>query len=80
MRLYSAHTLSKALGCHGGIIAGDAELIGKLRANAPAYVAHSPSPLPVAAAAVKALDLTRGVSHAAQPSLGECRVRPGGAA
>ena len=28
----------------------------------PAYVAHSPSPLPVAAAAVKALDLTRGVS------------------
>ena len=62
VRLYSAHTLSKALGCHGGVIAGDAELIGKLRANAPAYVAHSPSPLPVAAAAVKALDLTRGVS------------------
>jgi 8-amino-7-oxononanoate synthase len=62
VRLHSAHTLSKALGCHGGIIAGDAELISKLRANAPAYVAHSPSPLPVAAAAVKALDLTRGVS------------------
>jgi 7-keto-8-aminopelargonate synthetase-like enzyme len=62
VRLYSAHTLSKALGCHGGIIAGDAELIGKLRANASAYVAHSPSPLPVAAAAAKALDLTRGVS------------------
>ena len=62
VRLYSAHTLSKALGCNGGIIAGDAELIGKLRANAPAYVAHSPSPLPVAAAAAHALDLTRGVS------------------
>jgi 8-amino-7-oxononanoate synthase len=62
LRVISAHTLSKALGCHGGIIAGDAQLIDKLRANAPAYVAHSPSPLPVAAAAVKALDLTRGVS------------------
>ena len=73
VRLYSAHTLSKALGCHGGIIAGDAELIGKLRANAPVYVADSPSPLPVAAAAVKALDLTRGRLNAAQPSLGKCR-------
>ena len=47
--LISAHTLSKALGCHGGIIAGDAELIGKLRrTRPPSYVAHSPSPLPVA--------------------------------
>ena len=80
VRLYSAHTLSKALGCHGGIIAGDAELIGKLRANASAYVAHSPSPLPVAAAAVKALDLDPRRLNAAQPSLGECRTGPGGAA
>ena len=62
LRVISAHTLSKALGCHGGIIAGDAELIGKLRGNAPAYIAHSPSPLPVAAAAAQAMDLTRGVS------------------
>ena len=62
VRLYSAHTLSKALGCHGGIIAGDAELIGKLRQNASSYIAHSPSPLPVAAAATHALDLTRGIS------------------
>jgi 7-keto-8-aminopelargonate synthetase-like enzyme len=62
VRLYSAHTLSKALGCHGGVIAGDADLIGKLRGNATAFVAHSPSPLPVAAAAAAALELTRGVS------------------
>jgi glycine C-acetyltransferase/8-amino-7-oxononanoate synthase len=62
VRLYSAHTLSKALGCHGGVLAGDAELIEKLRANAAAYVAHSPSPLPAAAAAVAALEMTRGVS------------------
>jgi len=62
LRICSAHTLSKALGCHGGIIAGDAGLIGKLRGNAAAFVAHSPSPLPVAAAAAAALEMTRGVS------------------
>ena len=62
-RVISAHTLSKALGCHGGVIAGDAALIGKLRDDAPAFVAHSPSPLPVAAAAARALDLVGGVSQ-----------------
>jgi glycine C-acetyltransferase/8-amino-7-oxononanoate synthase len=63
LRVISAHTLSKALGCHGGMIAGDAALIGKLRVDAPAFVAHSPSPLPVAAAAARALDLVGGVSQ-----------------
>ena len=63
LRVISAHTLSKALGCHGGVIAGDAALIGKLRDDAPAFVAHSPSPLPVAAAAARALDLVGGVSQ-----------------
>ena len=63
LQVISAHTLSKALGCHGGIIAGDAELIGKLRQDASAYVAHSPSPLPVAAAAARALELVGGVSQ-----------------
>ncbi len=62
LRIYSAHTLSKALGCHGGVIAADAGLIRRLRADAPAFGAHSPSPLPVAAAAVRALELTGGVS------------------
>ncbi len=62
LRVYSAHTLSKALGCHGGLIAGDVGLIEKLRRNATAYVAHSPSPLPVAAAAVRALALAAGDS------------------
>jgi 8-amino-7-oxononanoate synthase len=62
-RVISAHTLSKALGCHGGVIADDAALIGKLRVDAPAFVAHSPSPLPVAAAATRAMDLVGGVSQ-----------------
>jgi glycine C-acetyltransferase/8-amino-7-oxononanoate synthase len=57
LRICTAHTFSKALGCHGGVIAGSAELIGKLRRNASAFVAHSPSPLPVAAAAIRALEL-----------------------
>ena len=62
LRIYSAHTLSKALGCHGGVIAGDVALIERLRRNAAAFGATSPSPLPVAAAAVRALALVAGDS------------------
>lgn len=61
-RVFSAHTLSKALGCHGGVIAGDAALVERLWAKAAAFGATSPSPLPVAAAAVVALDLVAGRS------------------
>ncbi len=62
LRVYSAHTLSKALGCHGGVIAGDAALIARLRRDAAAFGATSPSPLPAAAAAAAALDLVAGQS------------------
>lgn len=61
-RIFSAHTLSKALGSHGGIIAGDAALIDRLRRDAAAFGATSPSPLPAAAAAAVALDLVAGSS------------------
>jgi glycine C-acetyltransferase/8-amino-7-oxononanoate synthase len=61
LRVFSAHTLSKALGCHGGLIPGDPALISRLRAAA-VFGATSPSPLPVAAAAVRALDLAAGSS------------------
>jgi glycine C-acetyltransferase/8-amino-7-oxononanoate synthase len=54
----SAHTLSKALGGHGGVIAGDAALIERLN-RAPAVGASSPSPLPAAAASAWALDHVR---------------------
>lgn len=63
VRLLSAHTLSKALGCSGGLIAGDAALIERLRRDAAAFGAASPSPLPVAAAAARALDLVAGPSQ-----------------
>jgi glycine C-acetyltransferase/8-amino-7-oxononanoate synthase len=58
-RCYAAHTLSKALGSHGGVIAGDAALIERLGRNAKSLVATSPSPLPAAAAAAWALDRMR---------------------
>lgn len=58
-RLYAAHTLSKALGSHGGVIAGDAALIERLNARARALVATSPSPLPAAGAAAWALRFMR---------------------
>lgn len=61
-RVYSAHTLSKALGSHGGIIAGDAALVERLRRDAAAFGATSPSPLPAAAAAAVALELVAGPS------------------
>ena len=77
LRIYSAHTMSKALGCHGGVIAGDADLIRKLR-DAPAFGAHSPSPLPAAAAAKRALDLTCGASPLrAQLGANVARARAG---
>jgi 8-amino-7-oxononanoate synthase len=58
-RIYAAHTLSKALGSHGGVIAGDAALIERLERRAKALVATSPSPLPAAGAAAWALRFMR---------------------
>lgn len=60
LRVCSAHTLSKALGSHGGLIAGDAGTIAQLRREAAAFGAASPSPLPAAAAAARALELVAG--------------------
>lgn len=59
-RIYAAHTLSKALGSHGGIIAGDAALIERLGRGAKSLVATSPSPLPAAGAAAWALRFMAG--------------------
>jgi glycine C-acetyltransferase/8-amino-7-oxononanoate synthase len=57
---YAAHTLSKALGSHGGLIAGDAALIARLGRGAKALVATSPSALPAAGAAAWALRYMAG--------------------
>jgi glycine C-acetyltransferase/8-amino-7-oxononanoate synthase len=55
VRIPSTHTLSKALGGHGGVIAGDAALVARLR-DGPMPGASSPAPLPAAAASAWALD------------------------
>ena len=54
VKVHSAHTLSKAVGGHGGIIVGDAALVERLAAL-PTSGASSPSPLPAAAASAWAL-------------------------
>jgi 8-amino-7-oxononanoate synthase len=56
---YTTHTLSKALGGHGGLIAGGARVIEQLVRNSKVPVGASPSPLPAAGAAARALELVR---------------------
>lgn len=56
VRMYTAHTLSKALGGHGGLIAGDAGFIAQVGRKAVALGASSPAPIPAAAASAWALD------------------------
>jgi 8-amino-7-oxononanoate synthase len=53
---YTAHTLSKAIGGHGGLIAGTAPLVEQLWRNAPALAGSSPAPIPAAAASAWALN------------------------
>jgi glycine C-acetyltransferase/8-amino-7-oxononanoate synthase len=59
----AGHTLSKAIGGYGGVIAANAPLAGALERGSRVCVGASPPPLPVAAAAAKALEL------AANPAL-----------
>lgn len=59
VRVFTAHTLSKALGGHGGVIAGDAAFIEQLRQRSTTPGATSPPPLPAAAASAWALDYVR---------------------
>jgi len=54
---YSSGTLSKALGGHGGIIAGDSALIDLLRDGSKIPYASSAVPVPAAAATAKALEI-----------------------
>jgi glycine C-acetyltransferase/8-amino-7-oxononanoate synthase len=55
VRCYTTHTLSKAMGGHGGLIAGSSALIAQLWRNAPALAGSSPAPIPAAAGSAWAL-------------------------
>jgi 7-keto-8-aminopelargonate synthetase-like enzyme len=59
-RVYTSHTLSKAIGGHGGVIAGASDFIDRLSHRAAALGASSPSPIPAAAASAWALDHVAG--------------------
>ncbi len=56
VRCYTAYTLSKAFGAHGGMIAGKAAFIDKLWRKAHALAGSSPAPIPAAAASAWALN------------------------
>lgn len=55
--VYSSGTLSKALGGHGGIIAGDTDFIERLKVRSSVPFCSSPPPIPAAAATAKALEI-----------------------
>lgn len=59
VQVVAVHTLSKALGGFGGILAGSAELVDHLARRAAAYGGASPPPLPAAAASAAAFGLVR---------------------
>jgi 7-keto-8-aminopelargonate synthetase-like enzyme len=50
-------TLSKAFGCFGGIIAGSEAVIERVRSSGPGFIGSTPVPLPIAAAAIRAIEL-----------------------
>jgi 7-keto-8-aminopelargonate synthetase-like enzyme len=56
-RLYQAGTLSKAFGSFGGLVVGSEALIRNLRSRSMGFVGSTPMPLPVAAAASRAIEL-----------------------
>lgn len=58
-RCYAAYTLSKALGSYGGLLVNSTERIDALDRNSRVYGAASPPPLPIAAAAARALHIAR---------------------
>ncbi len=56
-RVLLTATLSKALGCYGGFVAGPQRWIEAAREHSGAYIGSTPPPPPVAAAALVALGL-----------------------
>jgi 7-keto-8-aminopelargonate synthetase-like enzyme len=53
-------TLSKALGAFGGLVAGPAGLAGTIVEKSQAYVGATPIPPPMAAAAIRSIEILQG--------------------
>jgi 8-amino-7-oxononanoate synthase len=68
-------TLGKALGSHGGFVAGTPELRAILLNRARTFIFTTASPAPVAAAAGAALDLARGPEGQARRRALQDRIR-----
>lgn len=58
-RLHFAGTLSKAFGGYGGFVPASRKLIDKVRASVGVYSGATPTPTPIAAATIKAIELVR---------------------
>lgn len=56
-RLFFGATLSKAFGGYGGFVPGNRELLEKIRSSVGVYSGATPTPTPVAAATIKAIEL-----------------------
>jgi 8-amino-7-oxononanoate synthase len=59
-RIALTTTLSKALGCYGGVVAGSRALIERVRETSHAYIGTTPIPPAIACAALAALELAFG--------------------
>ena len=64
---YASGTCSKALGGHGGIIAGSEQFINTLKKHSPIYIGSNPVPIPAAAATCAGA----GVCYRGKPQLRE---------
>lgn len=70
-RFYQTGTLSKGLGSFGGLIAADKQTIDLVKSRSSAFTGGTPIPLPMAAAAIKSLEILER-----EPSMAESlRIR-----